>query len=96
MRGGAAYHIAVDHAVLVQADERAEALPSDLLHALHLRERATVSRVGRGGQEGRGGRVAGLGSRHGAEARAQQLRMQLGVMGRTVKYLGSRHSSMYL
>ena len=31
-----AHQVAVDDPVLVQRDERAEALPSDLLHALHL------------------------------------------------------------
>jgi len=31
-----AHQVTVDDLVLVQRDERAEALPSDLLHALHL------------------------------------------------------------
>lgn len=95
---GVAHQIAVDHAVLVQTDERAEALPSDLLHALHLLERATASGVGRGGQGGQGGQGGGREARgHGAEVgRAQQVRMHSCVMVRTVKYLGSRHSSMYL
>eukprot|EP00964_Phaeocystis_antarctica_P003929 scaffold2104_cov62-Phaeocystis_antarctica.AAC.2 len=36
------HQIAVDDFVLVQRDERAEALPSDLLHALHLLDGAAV------------------------------------------------------
>ena len=85
---GAAHQIAVDHAVLVQAEERAEALPRDLLHALHLRERATVSGVGAGGAEGAVGATAPELGRNSCACSC--------VMGRTVKYLGSRHSSMYL
>ena len=45
-----AHQIAVDDIVLVQRDERADALSSDLLHALHLLDEATVThRQGRGG-----------------------------------------------
>ena len=55
------HQIAVDDFVLVQRDERAEALPSDLLHALHLLDEATVSHrgVGAGGGGGKGGASEG-------------------------------------
>ena len=50
-----AHQIAVDDVVLVQRRERAEALPSDLLHALHLstERRSGAERVGLRGEGGR-------------------------------------------
>ena len=76
------HQIAVDDFVLVQRDERAEALPSDLLHALHLLDGAAVIHRGVGAGVGAGG------SRAPPKAHA--------AVGRTVKYFGSRHSSIYL
>ena len=76
------HQIAVDDLVLVERDERAEALPSDLLHALHLLDGAAVIHRGVGAGVGAGG------SRAPPKAHA--------AVGRTVKYFGSRHSSIYL
>ena len=42
-----AHQIAVDDLLLMQTMERAEALPSDFLQAIHLRDGATVHRVER-------------------------------------------------
>ena len=54
------HQIAVDDVVLVQRDERAEALPSDLLPALHLLDGAAVTHrgVGAGVGAGRGSALA--------------------------------------
>ena len=88
MRGSdrsVAHKIAMDDLVLVQTMERAEALASDFLQALHLLDGSAVHYMS-----------VGWGGRRGAPPKNASSHAEVCEGVRTVKYFGSRHSSMYL